>query len=362
MSPRHSIEVFKHPDQLPVDAVPLFTAAERQHFQLGLPWLRNLIHTVYAGHDGICIYLLRGDGKVLAALPLLATKVAGGWQLESLSNYYTSLYAPACTPALQSRSLEYLLVAAIAAHRPVVSLRFSPMDPESTVYKALLQALWRSAVVPFRFYCYGNWYLKVTCGWDAYLKTRSATLRNTIKRMRKKWSADGGSVEVLQGGRDLQRGLAAYEHIYARSWKVPEPYPHFIPGLMAMASDQGALRLGLACLNEQPVSAQLWFVAHGKAFIYKVAYDEAFKAYAPGTLVMATLMEQVLDQEQVSEVDFLTGDDPYKANWMDHRRERWGIIAYNPKTLRGMLGLCREAAARAVRPLLLRFRKAGAKK
>jgi hypothetical protein len=236
------------------------------------------------------------------------------------------------------------------------------MDPESTAYQALRQALWQCTVIPFRFYCYGNWNLKVNGNWEAYLKERSASLRSTIKRMRKRWSAEGGSLEVLQGRSDLQRSLAAYEHIYARSWKVPEPYPQFIRGLMAMSAELGTLRMGLACINGQPVSAQLWLVVHGKAYIYKVAYDEAYKAYAPGSLVMATLMQQVLEHESVYEVDFLTGDDPYKASWMNDRRERWGIIAYNPKTLLGILGLCREVAGRMLRPLLLRFRKSGATK
>jgi hypothetical protein len=54
------------------------------------------------------------------------------------------------------------------------------------------------------------------------------------------------------------------------------------------------------------------------------------------------MLEHVLDVDKVREVDYLTGDDAYKANWMSDRRERWGIMAFNPKTIRGNLGIVRH--------------------
>jgi hypothetical protein len=35
------------------------------------------------------------------------------------------------------------------------------------------------------------------------------------------------------------------------------------------------------------------------------------------------MLEHALGGDKVSEVDYLTGDDNYKSNWMSHRRERW---------------------------------------
>ncbi|MFZ2388006.1 MAG: hypothetical protein WAW69_09375, partial [Polaromonas sp.] len=58
----------------------------------------------------------------------------------------------------------------------------------------------------------------------------------------------------------------------------------------------------------------------------------------------------------VTEVDFLIGDDAYKKNWMSHRRERWGIVAYNPKTLGGIFELSKEALARTLKPVVARVR------
>ena len=56
-----------------------------------------------------------------------------------------------------------------------------------------------------------------------------------------------------------------------------------------------------------------------------------------------------LDHDAVKEVDFLIGDDAYKRDWMTHRRERWGIEAYDPFTLGGLLGLSKELIGRLMR-------------
>ncbi len=214
-----------------------------------------------------------------------------------------------------------------------------------------------SQLKTFKYFAFGNWYLQVEGNWTDYLKGRSGTLRSTIKRMMKKLIADGGSLELIVGGADLERGLAAYEGVYATSWKVPEPYTQFMPGLMRICADHSWLRLGIVWINGEAIAAQLWIVANGKASIYKVAYNENFKPYAPGTILSAMLMEHVIEKDHVAEVDFLIGDDPYKKTWMSNRRERWGIAAYNPRTILGLWGLTREVLGRYMKPLLIRARE-----
>ncbi len=104
-----------------------------------------------------------------------------------------------------------------------------------------------------------------------------------------------------------------------------EQFGGFVDGLARSFSTQGWLRLAVLYIEEKPVATQFWFVAHGTASIFKLAYDEAWKKYSPGSILTRFLMEYVIDIDRVEEIDFLTGNDAYKQDWMSERREHWGL-------------------------------------
>ena len=348
----HTIGIYRRFDDLPDEVRDFFLAAESEDFQFGLAWYQNLTATVFADDEGVYIFSLRREEKVIACIPVLIRKGKLGFEVESLGNFYTTLYSPAVAPNVRYLDLVVLVKAIAKAFEPLTSMRFSSMDPDSIGYRRLKNALHAAGFADFGYFCFGNWYRPQPGDWKTYLAGLRGTTRSTIKRMSKKFSDAGGTLRIVTDATDLAEALAAYEQVYALSWKVVEPFPKFIPGLVNLSKDKGWLRLGVARLEGRPVAAQLWIVANGKANIYKLAYDEGFKAYAPGTVLTATMMEHVIEQDQVTEVDFLAGDDPYKRFWMSDRRERWGVIAYNPKTIAGIFGLSAEVLGRALRPFI----------
>ena len=354
-----TVDVLHHPDDMPVDVQALFADASSEYIECGTTWFRNLVGTVFAAHPGVRFYVVRSDGQPMIALAVLVHKAVLSNRAESLGNYYTALYAPAISSDATPADMVFLLEALKRDHAPLVSMRFSPMDRQSPSYIMLRDALKSAGFWPFEFFCFGNWYLNVKGNWEAYLMSRSGTLRSTIKRMTKKFLTDGGRLEIISEAADVERALLAYEQVYAASWKNTEPHPNFVQGLVRTSAAQGWLRVGVAWLEDKPIAAQIWIVANRKSNIYKLAYGENYKAYAPGTLLTAMLMQHSFQVDKVTKVDYLMGDDPYKKTWMSDRQERWGIVAYNPSTVAGAMLLVKEIAGRKLKPWMGKLKKRG---
>lgn len=341
---RATVEVLSHPRDLPPDAVALMETCERNYMEFGADWLGLLCDTVFAEQAEVMVYVLRRQGRVLAVLPTVRLRCAKTLRVEvtGLANYYTTLFAPALAADVRADDLMPLTLALRQGSGGATRYRFTPMDPQAPEFEMLRDALRLAGLRTFSYFAFGNWTLSVQTDAQTYLASRSGEMRSTLRRMHKKLIAEGGRLEVIRAEDELERALPAYEQVYAASWKTPEPYPAFLPALMRLCARRGWLRLGLAWVGDRPVAAQLWMVFAGRAHMYKSAYDEACKSLAPGTLLTGRLMEEVIDVDQVREVDFLVGDDTYKSAWMTQRRERHGLVAYDPRTLGGLLGMLRQ--------------------
>ena len=300
--------------------------------------------------------------KRLHALPLPAT-VGGpeyhlhlmqthvGAPLTALANYYSCLYGPA-SPAGQPIELSPALwtAAAQALRRLPGSavLRLQPLDAGADWLAGLETGLRAVGYRTTRYFAFGNWYQPVpTGGFATYWPDRPSTLRNSTERGRRRLDKAGNWwIDIVaQPGAGLEAALAAYQAVYARSWKRPEPCLSFIPGLVQLAAERGWLRLGVLWLNGEPLAAQIWLTSDGKANIYKLAYVEGVEKLSVGSVLTKALMQHAMDVDLVAEVDYLSGDDAYKADWMARRRERVGLVAFDMRRLAGLLAAARHGGA-----------------
>src|SRR5687767_13722369 len=138
--------------------------------------------------------------------------------------------------------------------------------------------------------------------------------------------------------------MDAYEKVFAKSWKKPEPYGSFVRQWALICARNNWLRLGVAWLGDLPIAAQFWFTMHGRASIFKLAYDEEYSQLSAGTVLSAHMFSHALDVDRVLEIDYLTGDDAYKQSWMTQRRQRSGILACNTMTLCGLHTVAQDLA------------------
>ena len=259
------------------------------------------------------------DGDHRAVLPLLRR----GRQIHCLANWYSFRVAPLFTAGADKAALLYALAQDLAGESSHLVLSAIPDEDGDAqgLVKALRKAGWVTTIEP----CDVNHVLPVNGrSFADYITGRSGALRTTLKRR-------AGKVDVAIETSFDPASWAIYEAIYAKSWKGAEGAPAFLRNFAAQEGAAGRLRLAIARAAGRPVAVQFWTVEGGTAFIHKLAHAEEAKSLSPGTTLTAALLEHVIDQDRVDLVDFGTGNDPYKRDWMEQVRPRYRIEAFRAK-------------------------------
>jgi len=287
--------------------LPLLTAPLAPSPFDRLAWFRALESD---GHQPL--FAIAQDGADLAILPLALIPEG----LGPLANWY----AFTVRPLTNAPHLLPALARALQSRAPRLTLAPLPNEAqEATLLAAAFRkAGWFTTLTP----CDTNHYLTLNGRTFAqYLATRPGPLRTTLKRKAKK-------VTIALHDHFTPAAWNDYEAVYAQSWKPEEGSPAFLRRFAQEESAAGRLRLGLAYADETPVAAQLWTVEGGTAYIHKLAYAEFAKPLSPGTTLSAALFERVIDTDRVQTIDFGTGDDPYKRDWMESQRPRYRLTAH----------------------------------
>ncbi|MGZ5818957.1 MAG: GNAT family N-acetyltransferase, partial [Burkholderiaceae bacterium] len=211
-----------------------------------LPWFRNLAANGLPTNTSLRIYAVESavDGTPLLILPL-CSQIAGKkpfspHNLQALSTFYTSLFGPIIGKSnpLTASSLEenvQALVKEIATERPHWdTIDLHPMAVDTQIFGSLINAFRKNGMAVQRYFCFGNWYLNVNNRtFQKYYETLPSNLRNTLERKSKQLQNAGRlRIRIFSSVDELDIGINAYEKIYNASWKTPETYPAFMPGLI----------------------------------------------------------------------------------------------------------------------------------
>lgn len=267
---------------------------------------------------------------------------------DSFTTPYTCIY----TPSIVGDAAAVCAAFARTCRRNPVT-RLDALPAEWPHLPALIQGAHDAALAVRRFDHFGNWREDVAgLDWTGYLARRPGALRETIRRRLRRAERLADARFSLTDGRDgLNTAIAAFEAVYSKSWKEPEHFPRFNAASICAAARLGILRLGVWSLADQPVAVQFWIVEHGQATVLKLAHDEASKAHSPGTVLTATMLRHLLDNEHISAIDFGRGDDPYKRDWVSERRQRIGLLLINPWRPAGLQALLRHDIGSLLRRL-----------
>jgi hypothetical protein len=352
-------------DALPASAQALIAAAPT--FDLSRPWLDALIrHTLAPGERVEILWLASGEGDAaVAVLPLVRGEGGApmhGRSLRALANYYNGRFAPLTAAGADADAVAGALARGLVDALPCwETLDLNPMDPADALYGALERRMHGRGSYVQRYFRFGNWRLTLAGrNYEAYFASLPSRLQNTIRRKAKKLARlEGARYEIAQTPEAVDAAMDAWERLYAKSWQQAESYPAFMRDVAHAFAARGWLRLGMLWIGSDLAAAQIWYVCNGTASIFKLAYDPQYAEHSAGSLLTAHLMRHAIDVDRVEVVDYLSGDDDYKRDWMSERGERWGLRVYRWRSLAGFAGAARSLAGQLARRGLERVRRAG---
>lgn len=120
----------------------------------------------------------------------------------------------------------------------------------------------------------------------------------------------------------------------------------FIENLAKQFSESGAVTLSILTVNDESIAWNYGFRFHGSWFWYQPAFATGWEEYSPGYCLLARIIIDACDMEEINLVDLGLGEEGYKdrfanasrqtlhatlsASWKQHARE---VMRYRAATL-----------------------------
>jgi hypothetical protein len=196
-------------------------------------------------------------------------------------------------------------------------------------------------------------FLQSTLEGDDYLKQalRPHHLRE-FRRLRRRLE-EFGKVEhhVARSASEIRLGAEAFLSLEAAGWKGRERSAlatdryraAFAREAVHRLSERDLCRIHTLTLDGKVIACLIVFIESGIAYTWKTAYDEAYAAYSPGTLLMLDVTRYHLDDPNILGTDSCAVQDhPVMSRiWTERRTVGTMVVALTPDADR----LARQAAS-----------------
>ncbi|MEM9603437.1 MAG: GNAT family N-acetyltransferase [Pseudomonadota bacterium] len=325
------------------------------------------------GDDAASLALLWQGDTLVGVWPFRVRK-AFNLPVRQLATYYDSSHMMSSVPLLHADHVDGAVEAFLSwVHRDadVDLFGFDEVTGKSGIAEAIDASAARLGYSVERYAAYERAVLeRSTVSFETYLQqSTSGKRRNTLKRKRKKiqafgtWTVrcfspsstavDAGTTSVTATA-DWQTLLQDLIDVEARSWKAGHGsaiacnpgVKAFVTALCDYAASTGRLYLIAAYLDDKPVAAQLGLINDNEVMIYKLGYDDQFKAHSPGLLLTYDMICHAMQCEPRLGIDSC-GDPAVRlyAETLQQRRAIWkaryGTPALRARLVHGGIRLAR---------------------
>jgi len=288
------------------------------------------------------VLVLKKDGDIAGVLPLVyrtASRFGVAVRklefVETLADYHDLVVGN--DPAGQSRAIAEFL-AESQDQWDLVDLRDlrETGNTATMIGGALSHVGLHYRVLPEPEHCP---YLPITGDSAVQIERLSGHVRRVLRKRMERAKALGLHVRVIEDPHDHQglvEKMIALEAQKRSEGKLVQPfvgkYREVFQSLFNSLGPRNWVYVALMESGDQPVAWQLGFRCGKKLWDYNKAYDHAFSQFAPGTLLVAALLDYGFSHGY-EEYDFLRGEEPYKTVWSTGFHERFRLNIWSKRLL-----------------------------
>jgi CelD/BcsL family acetyltransferase involved in cellulose biosynthesis len=171
----------------------------------------------------------------------------------------------------------------------------------------------------------------------AIMEKLSGHVRRTLRKRMDRAKAFGLRVGIIENPQDqagLLEKMIALEARKCSDGKLQQPFigrfREVFQSLFDTLGPRSWVYVALMELDERPVAWQLGFRCGKRLWDYNKAYDRTFSQFAPGTLLVAALLDYGFSHAY-EEYDFLRGEEPYKTVWSTGFHNRFRLMVWSKR-------------------------------
>lgn len=213
-----------------------------------------------------------------------------------------------------------------------------------------------------------TWATELPNTWDAFVAATHRTIRRKIHKARRR--AEDPEIDFHTANEPAAITEAWNQFVRLHQSRFQEKvvgggcftdpsFERFLRTAVGALAANGKARLLWCSYRGLPISIQLYLLGRDTAYMYQSGFDPAFAHLEPGHLLYSFTVAHLIESG-FTKLDFLRGDESYKADWNGRQSPLARVRCVSPRVasrLRDRLFLGARAAKRIVRELRSRSGK-----
>ncbi|MFN3152983.1 GNAT family N-acetyltransferase [Bremerella sp.] len=203
------------------------------------------------------------------------------------------------------------------------ALEWENLEKGAPIAAELSQGMMQCQAMVHRLPGLNCWRLELPETWYDFEMQQSKSHRKQIRRqISRVLDTDRCQLHVCDSATSLDAAMPILIDLHMRRRKsldqpgcfADDRFTKFLYEAASQMMTDGKCEILWLDLDEVPIAAEIHFPSHGIAYAYQAGIDPDRLSDEPGSLMQIAVIRRAIEQGNTA-VDFLRGDEPYKAHW-----------------------------------------------